>query len=260
MEYALITGATGGIGLELARIMASSGHNLILVGRQEGVLKELQTDLNGRYDVKISFIAMDLSQSGSARQLHQQCKENGWQVSHLINNAGYGDYCKVNVSKLEIYANLLQLNVVTLTELTCLFVDDMKQRGAGKVLNIGSLAAFQPCPNFAVYGASKSYVMNFTEALQYELRGTGVTATVLNPGLTQTGFVERANMGGAAIAQRGMMSAHDVASIGYNAMIKGKLNVVPGWKNKLLALGSKTMPSREILLRISAFVNRDTSN
>jgi uncharacterized protein len=259
VEYALITGATSGIGLELAKIMASRGHDLILVARQESVLKELQAELNGRYAVKISYLAMDLSQAGAARRLYQQCKDKGWSVSHLINNAGYGDYSKVNASKLDTYANLLQLNVVSLTELTCLFVDDMKQRGAGKILNIGSLAAFQPCPNFAVYGASKSYVMNFTEALHHELRGTGVTATVLNPGLTQTGFVARAHMEGAAIAQRGLMPASDVAKIGYDAMMKGKLNVVPGWKNKLLSLGSRTMPSREILLRISALVNRDTS-
>lgn len=258
MEYALITGATSGIGLELSKIMSSRGHDLILVGRQEGVLKELQAELIGLYAVKVTYLAIDLSQSGAARYLYQQCKDKGWLVSHLINNAGYGDYCKVNVSQLDTYANLLQLNVVTLTELTCLFVDDMKQRGAGKILNIGSLAAFQPCPNFAVYGASKSYVMNFTEALNYELRGTGVTATVLSPGLTKTGFVARAHMEGAAMAQRGVMSARDVASIGYEAMMKGKLNVVPGRINKLLSFGSRTMPSREILLRISALVNRET--
>jgi len=150
------------------------------------------------------------------------------------------------------------LNVVALTDLTALFVNDMKQRKSGRIMNVGSIAAFQPVPNLAVYAATKAYVMQFTEALNYELRGTGVTATVLNPGVTETGFVSRANMGGAANAKSGLMDAPTVARVGYEAMMAGKLNVIPGWKNQLLAFGSKTMPSREVLLRIADSIMKDT--
>jgi hypothetical protein len=126
-------------------------------------------------------------------------------------------------------------------------------------MNVGSIAAFQPGPNLAVYAASKAYVMHFTEALNYELRGTGVIATVLNPGVTETGFVSRANMEKAANTQSGLMDAATVAKSGYDAMMAGKLNVIPGWKNRMLALGSMTMPSREVLLRITGSILKDTS-
>jgi hypothetical protein len=126
-------------------------------------------------------------------------------------------------------------------------------------MNVGSIAAFQPGPNLAVYAASKAYVMHFTEALNYELRGSGVIATVLNPGMTETGFFSRAKMESASNAQSGMMDAASVANSGYEAMMAGKLNVIPGWKNRMLAFGSQTMPSREVLLRISGAILKDTS-
>jgi short-subunit dehydrogenase len=259
-KYALITGASSGIGQELALLMAQNGHNLFLVARSENVLKELQGRWEKEFSIKVGYLALDLSIPGHASILYEHCKTAGIEVEYLVNNAGYGDYGKVESAKLDTYANLLQLNIVALTELTALFANDMRQRGFGRILNIGSIAAFQPCPNLAVYGASKSYVMNFTEALNFELRGTGVSATVLNPGVTETGFVARANMHHAANANKGLMSAREVAETGYQAMMNGKLNVVPGWKNRLLSFGSRTMPSREILLRISASVMRNTSH
>ncbi|MBU3735422.1 MAG: SDR family oxidoreductase [Methylobacterium sp.] len=259
MDYALITGASGGIGLELAGIMASKGHPLILVARRAELLQTLKQQLEADHGIPVEVISADLSLPGQARAIHSHCRERGYTVSYLVNNAGYGDYGKLQAAKLDTYTNLLQLNILALTEMTTLFAEDMKQRGFGRILNVGSLAAFQPCPNFAVYAASKSYVMNFTEALNYELRGSGVTATALNPGVTETGFVARAGMQGAANAKRGLMSAATVAAIGYDAMMRGKLNVVPGWKNLLLSLGSRTMPSRELLVRISAAVMRDTA-
>lgn len=257
MSYALITGASSGIGLELARIMASKGHNLILVARREEVLNALKTQWEQEYQVKVETRAVDLSLPGQAQALHEYCRDQGFMVDALVNNAGFGDYGKFDVDKLDVYRNMLQLNVAALTELTALFVHDMKQRLSGRILNVGSLAAFQPGPNFAVYAATKAYVMQFTEALNYELRGTGVTVTLLSPGMTETGFVSRASMEGAAMAQSGLMDARNVAEAGYRAMKAGKLNVIPGWKNQLLAFGSKTMPSREILLRIAGGILRN---
>jgi short-subunit dehydrogenase len=258
MEYALITGASSGIGFELANIMAEKGHNLILVARREAALHDLKNHLEKSYKVAVEIAVMDLSETGQAQALYQHCINHQFTVKYLVNNAGYGDYGKFDLSKLEIYQNMLQLNIVTLTELTALFLDEMKKRKSGHILNVGSIAAFQPGPNFAVYAASKAYVMQFTEALNFELRDTGVCATLLSPGVTKTGFISRANMGAAANAKSGLMTAKAVALAGYKAMMKGKLNTIPGWKNQILALGSKTMPSREILLQITARILRDT--
>jgi len=258
VEYALITGASSGIGLELANIMAEQGHNLILVARTEATLQDLKNKLESTHKVAVQIIAMDLSKHGQALALYRHCLSQQFTINCLVNNAGYGDYGIFDSSKLETYQNMLRLNVMFLTELTAFFVHDMKARKSGRVLNVGSLAAFQPGPNFAVYAASKAYVMQFTEALNYELRGTGVSVTLLSPGVTETGFASRANMGSAANAKSGLMSAKDVARAGYKSMMAGKLNVIPGWKNKLIALGSKTMPSREILLQIAARILRDT--
>ncbi|MFM9912724.1 MAG: SDR family NAD(P)-dependent oxidoreductase [Methylophilaceae bacterium] len=259
MNYTLITGASSGIGLELAKIMARNQHNLILVARREDILQALKTQLQSEFKVNIEIRAMDLSLPGQAQALYEDCKNQGFIVEGLVNNAGYGDYGKCEVGKLDIYRNMLQLNNIALTELSVLFAQDMKTHRAGKIMNVGSIAAFQPGPNFAVYAASKAYVMQFTEALNYELRGTGVSVTLLSPGATETGFVSRAQMQDAAVMKNGLMGAQSVAKTGYDAMMAGKLNVIPGLKNAILALGSKTMPSREILLRIAGSIFKDTS-
>jgi uncharacterized protein len=260
MSYALITGASSGIGLELARIMASQGHNLILVARRKDVLQELKARWEKEFRVKIEICALDLSVPGQAQALYEFCRDQGFIVDCLVNNAGYGDFGKFDSAKLDTYRNMLQLNVMALTELTALFVIDMKQHLTGRIMNIGSIAAFQPGPNLAVYAATKAYVMQFTEALNFELRGTGVSVTLLSPGVTETGFVSRANMGSAANAKSGLMDAKTVAMAGYKAMMAGKLNVIPGWKNQILAFGSKTMPSREVLLRIAGAILKDTTD
>ena len=260
MEYALITGASGGIGLELAGIMAANKHNLILVARRRDILLEKKAAWEQQFGIRVETCALDLSQPGSALQLYEFCTARDLQVDILINNAGFGDYGRFEGQKLDTYRHMLQLNVTTLTELTGLLLEGMKKRGRGRILNVASLAGFMPGPNFAVYAASKAYVMHFTEALNYELRASGVSATVLCPGITETGFVSRAGMAGAALAQSGLMDARRVAQIGYEAMMAGRLNVVPGWKNKLSAFASMATPSREALLRIAGFVFRDSAN
>jgi uncharacterized protein len=258
MEYALITGASSGIGLELANIMAEKGHHLILVARREALLTVLKNKLETQYKVNVIIHAMDLSLPNQAKTLHEFCDAQKLSVNILVNNAGFGDYGKFDSDKLVTYQNMLQLNIVALTELTALFLVQMKIKKSGRIMNIGSIAAFQPLPNFAVYAASKAYVMQFTEALNYELRGTGVSATLLSPGVTETGFVERANMAGAANVKGGLMDAKVVAMQGYKAMMNGNLNVTPGWKNQLQTFGSRVMPSRELLLQIAAIVLKDT--
>jgi uncharacterized protein len=258
MEFALITGASSGIGLELATIMAEKGHNLLLIARSKDRLATLKTSLESKFKIKVVIVVMDLSIPNQAKVLYQYCMNENILVNCLVNNAGYGDYGLFETTKLATYQNMLQLNILALTDLTALFLEDMKKRKSGRILNVGSIAAFQPIPNFSVYAASKAYVMQFTEALNYELRGTGVTATLLSPGVTETGFVARANMHNAANTKGKLMDAYSVAIQGYQAMMRGKLNVTPGWKNKILTFGSRIMPSREMLLRISATILKDS--
>jgi uncharacterized protein len=222
MEYALITGASSGIGLELANIMAEKSHNLILVARRNALLQALKTKLEIQYKVNVVIVAMDLSLPNQAKALHDFCDELKLTVNCLVNNAGFGDYGKFDSDKLATYQNMLQLNIIALTELTALFLTQMKTRKSGHIMNVGSIAAFQPGPNLAVYAASKAYVMQFTEALNFELRGSGVSATLLSPGVTETGFVSRANMVNAANAKNGLMDAKTVALAAYKAMMGGQ--------------------------------------
>lgn len=259
MHYSLITGASSGIGLALAERMAQAGHNLLLVARRGEILLALKRDWEDQYKVRIETRAMDLSIPGQAQSLYDDCRNHGITIDYLVNNAGFGDYGDFEADKLDTYRNMLQLNIVCLTELTALFAQDMKQRGFGRILNVGSIAGFLPMPTFAVYAASKAFVMQFTEAINYEMRGSGVTATLLSPGMTETGFVERANMAASANAQNGLMDAKTVAEAGYKAMCAGQLNVIPGWKNQLMALGSKSLPSREALLLIASSVLKNTA-
>lgn len=258
MEYGLITGASSGIGLELACIMAEKGHHLILVARSKDRLLELKNKLESQFKIQVVIVVMDLSVPNQAKALYQYCIDHNLTVNCLVNNAGYGNYGTFETNKLATYQNMLQLNILALTDLTALFIDDMKRRQSGRILNVGSIAAFQPLPKFSVYAASKAYVMQFTEALNYELRGSGVTATLLSPGVTETGFVARANMQNAANTKGKLMDARSVALQGYQAMMQGKLNVTPGWKNRLMTFGSRTMPSRELLLRISANILKES--
>ncbi len=255
-KTALITGASGGIGYELANLFAQDGINVVLVARRKNRLEEIKADFEQRYKIIVHCVALDLALTDSPAQLYQFCQENKLQIDYLVNNAGYGDYGKSVTVDPALYQNMLSLNVLTLTLLTNLFVREMVQRRFGYVLNIGSLAAFQPVPQMAVYGASKTYVMHFTEALHAELKGTGVSATVLNPGVTETGFVDRARMAGAAHAQGRLLKASRVALAGYRGMLAGKLNVVPGLLNRLLAISTGLTPSRRVLLAISSFVMR----
>ena len=255
-KTALVTGASGGIGYELATLFARNGIDLILVARQKEKLTAIKLDFERQYAIRVDCVAVDLSAPDAPDQLYQFCQTNQLTVDYLVNNAGYGDYGKLVGAKPDLYPNMLALNVLSLTKLTYLFVRDMVGRGFGRVLNIGSLAAFQPVPQMAVYGASKSYVMHFTEALHAELKGTGVTATVLSPGVTQTGFVKRANMGNAVYAQGKQLTAARVAQAGYRGMMAGRLNVVPGLLNRLLAISTGLTPSRRLLLAISTFVMR----
>lgn len=244
---ALITGASSGIGLELAQVMASKGHNLILVARSQKTMEDLAQKLEEQYSIKATVIAKDLSQVEAPKALYEEVMAANLQVDILVNNAGFGDsglFANANDQKT---IDMLQVNVQALTQLTRLFLPAMLSRKSGRVMNVGSTGSFAPTPTMAVYCATKAYVLSFTEALSEEVRGTGVTATVLCPGVTTTGFAKQADTEKSFLVNLYQMTAAAVAKQGYRAMMKGKRRIVTGLFNQLLVISTLLSPNRMIL-------------
>lgn len=237
---ALITGASGGLGLEFAKLFAEDGHNLMLLARSGDKLNQVCAELSARYGVEAVSYVVDLS---SPEQLEQLLKNiSGIRIDYLVNNAGFGDTGYFHKKPWKVQQDMINLNILALSRLTHHCVQGMVQRGFGRILNIASTAAFQPSPFFNVYAATKSYVLSFTEALQVELSGTGVTATVSCPGPTETGFHTRAGSYKSRIMGMGLMSSEAVAQKAYKAMMKGKTLVLHGLRNALLAFSIRLTP------------------
>lgn len=242
---ALVTGASGGIGLELARLFAQDGYNLVLVARNSEKLAQLASELEKRHSISAKTVAIDLSEHDSPEQLYSQLQTEGISVDVLVNNAGFTVFGRFLETPLQDELQMMQVNMVTLTHLTKLFLPQMVERGWGKILNLASTAAFQPGPLMAVYYASKSYVLSFSEAIANELQGTGVTVTALCPGPTRTGFQKRGNMEDSRlVAGREIMSAKTVARVGYRALMKGQQVVIPGFTNWLFAEAVRFAPRK----------------
>lgn len=247
MKTVLITGASGGIGKEIAQIFAENGNNLVLIARNKNKLEQIAKEFEINYKVRVTVLAQDLSKSNIALKIYSEIKDRGILVDILINNAGFGNFGHFVDSDLKRTTEMININITTLTEFTSLFVKDMIKINSGKILNIASTAAFQPIPKFAAYAATKSYVLHFTEALHYELKETNVSVSVLCPGPTSTGFKERANAENSNVFKSGVMNAKVVAKVGYKGLIKNKMTIIPGFKNKLMSL-SHTIPSRNLLV------------
>jgi len=228
MQNTLITGATGGIGLELARLMASKGHSLVLVARGGDKLAQVKKNISVEFGVSVATITQDLAAAGSAKAVYDKAKKQGVQI--LVNNAGVGLQGDFFKDSLAANQQMAYLNMVSLMELTHLFGNDFIEKGQGRILNVGSIAAFFPGPNQPVYYATKAFVRSLSLALAYNLRGSGVTVTVLHPGTTKTGFFVAA---GAPSFRQGA-SPKAVAKTGYNAMMAGKVEVTHGGLNKFL--------------------------
>ena len=239
---ALITGASGGIGLELARLFAADGHDLVLVARSAGKLSSLADELKGRHNVRARVLPADLARPEAPREIYEELRRDGVNVDALVNNAGVGSYGLFAETDSKAELDLLQINVVALTHLTKLFLPALIARRRGYVMNVASTAAFQPGPLMAVYYASKAYVLHFSEALSNETEGTGVVVSALCPGPTETGFVEAAGMEESKLFDRGPMNAREVAEVGYRGMLAGKRIVIPGLRNALVAHAVGFMP------------------
>lgn len=239
---ALVTGASGGIGLELARLFAADGHHLVLVARSKDKLSKLAEELGSKHNVSARVLSADLARPEAPREIFDDLQAAGVSVDALVNNAGIGSYGLFAETDLKSELDLLQINVVALTHLTKLFLPPMIARRRGHILNVGSTAGFQPGPLMAVYYASKAYVLSFSEALANECEGMGVTVTVLCPGPTETGFVAAAGMEESKLFDRGAMTARDVAEAGYRGMLDGKTIVIPGLRNAFVARAVGFMP------------------
>ena len=255
MKTVLITGASRGIGKEFADIFAKQGFNLILVARNTEMLEQLLDKYEKKYDIRVTVFSVDLSQPNTAAEIYSEIQNRKIDVDIVINNAGIGEHGEFIDSDLSKIRNMINLNILTLTELTYLFAKNMRAKNKGKILNIASTASFQPVPRFAVYAATKSYVLNFTEALSYELKDTDVSASTLCPGPTATGFKKSANIKESKLFNGKLMDAKFVAKIGYESLMKGNMTIIPGFKNKLLAFFSKITPSRNLLVWISGKIS-----
>jgi uncharacterized protein len=252
---ALITGASSGLGLELARLFARDGHDLVLTARHTDVLERLGGELAGRHGVRYWVIGADLADPGAPAAIVGRIPPAAVPVTVLVNNAGFGTSGPFAAIDLATEVALLQVNVVALTTLTKLLLPPMLAQRSGRILNVASTAAFQPGPFMAVYYASKAYVLSFSEALAEELDGSGVTVTALCPGPTATAFLARAGLTGVRLAERNplTMQAAPVAAAGYRGLRRGARIVIPGVGNKLLALITQLSP-RRVVVKVSRFI------
>ncbi|MCF8296081.1 MAG: SDR family oxidoreductase [Saprospiraceae bacterium] len=241
--YAIVTGASGGIGYELAKLLAKDNYNLILIARTIEKLNEIKKELENKFSISVITLKKDLSASGSATELFDEIKTKNLKVSILVNNAGFGDFSAFAESDLDKQLRMMQLNIVSLTELSRLFLPELINQKEGKILNIASIAAFMPGPMMSVYYASKAFVLSFTEAISNELKGSGVSATALCPGPTKTKFFDAAEVENPKFMQLlKMADSSSVAKYGYKSLMKGKVIAVPGFMNKLIVCSIRFTP------------------
>jgi len=221
MKTALITGASSGIGKELARIHASKGGNVVLVARRGAELESLRSEVEDKHKVEVFIFQQDLSKEGAAKNVFEFCKENNIEIEYLMNNAGFGGHGNFVDRPLDKDVEMIHLNIQALVELSHLFLQDMKKRKAGKILNTASTAGFLPGPLQATYFATKAFVVSFTKGISHELKPHGITVTALCPGPVKTEFEFVAGMGNGDMFKNGA-TAYSTALKGYNAMMKGK--------------------------------------
>ena len=249
-KWALITGASSGIGLELARIHAAAGGHLAIAARRESKLAELKEELEGRHGVKVMTFACDLSRPGAATQLYEDIKAAGIKVDYLINNAGFGGHGKFHERDWEADAQMINLNILALAELTRRFLPDFVARNSGRILNVSSTAGEVPGPLQAVYYASKAFVTSFSNAFAEELSDTNITVTSLKPGYTETEFADAAHLRSTRLVSGGGATAASVAQDGYDAMLAGQLNRISGMGlSQRIQLAMAPMAPRKMLLK-----------
>lgn len=256
-QTALITGASSGIGYELARIFAREKYNLVLVARSEKKLHDIADELTKAHGVNVQVLVKDVSVLASATEIYETLKQKGVVVDVLVNNAGFGDFGFFTETKWEKELEMINLNITALTALTKLFVGDMVARKSGKILNVASTASFQPGPLMAVYYATKAYVLSFSEAIANELSGTGVTVTALCPGPTESGFQVAADMQDSKLVKgKKIPTSKDVAEYAYKSLMSGKVVAVHGVMNKVMAQSVRYTPRAVVRSIVRAMSER----
>lgn len=243
MAYALITGASGGIGLALARELASKKHDVLLVARTADALRRNCEEIRTTFQVAADYLAMDLSKPEAAFEVRNWIAGKGYTIDILINNAGYGSWGKLKDIPREELNNMMHLNMQTLADFCKIFLPDLEKQNKAYILNVSSTAAYQAVPTLSTYAATKAFVLLFTRGLRWELKDSPVSVSCLSPGSTSTGFIDRANLGMLKErAEKVSMKAEDVARIAVKGMFAGKAEIVPGFLNWMSVAFVKHLP------------------
>jgi short-subunit dehydrogenase len=246
-KTALITGATSGIGFELAKLFAKDGYNLVIVARDQGELDTTAAELKRSFGIDVTKLAYDLFDPVNAMEVYNDIKTKGIEIEVLVNNAGHGHYGEFVDTDLEMELKIINLNICSLVVLTKLYVKEMVSRGSGRILNTSSIASKSPGPWQSVYHGTKAFVQSFTEAIRVEVKEHGVTVTALLPGATDTDFFRKADMESSKVVQdeSKLSDPADVAKDGYEALMAGKDMVVSGFKNKMQVAMSGISPDEK---------------
>ncbi|WP_252224192.1 SDR family oxidoreductase [Clostridium sp. ZBS2] len=254
-KHALITGGTEGIGLELAKLFAKDNCNLLIVARNKEKLLQVKNYIENEYKVDVDILSVDLSIHNSCEEIFKFVDKKNITVDYLINNAGIGSFGFFHKGESRFEENLININIVSLTNLTKYFIEKMVEKNHGGVINIASTAAFVGGPKMAMYYSSKAYVLSLTEALYEEVKDLGIKVSCVCPGPVKTSFQSKAGIKKSEKAKKYLMDADKVAKIAYKEFFKGKAIIIPGYKNKLLVWGTKLIPrsiSRKIILKNNA--------
>lgn len=248
-EYTLITGASSGIGYEMAKQLAAKNHHLILVARSQDKLEVLQKELKQQFGIEVLYLLYDLSEPNSAQDLYHEVKHHNYLVTGLINNAGFGDYGYFMEMSLKKDEEMIAVNITVLVGLTKLFGADMAKAGKGRIMNVASLLSFLPFPYYSVYSATKSFVLAFTETVSAELQGTGVIVTALCPGTVETPFHTNAMRKTNAMSANKPMPANVVAKAGVELFLNGKGKKIVGFMNWFLSNLPRITPD-QLMMKI----------
>ena len=248
-QYILITGASSGIGYEMAQQLAALKYNLILTARSEDKLAAMQQEISSKYGITVHCIPKDLGKTAQAAQLFDDIKNAGYQVSHLVNNAGFGDYGSFLETSLERELNMIDLNVSSLVILTKLFARDMAARKSGRIMNVASVIAYLPFPYQSMYSATKSFVLAFSQTIAAELEGTGVVVTTLAPGVTETAFISPEMRETNLLKSNKPTSVKTVATEGVKLLLHGKGKKIIGFQNRFNSILAGILPD-QIMMKI----------
>ena len=257
-SYALVTGASSGMGYEYAKLFAKDGKNIVVLARSRDKLEGLKRDLEKQHGTKVMVLVKDLSDPKAPQEVFSELEKAGINIDVLVNNAGFAVYGKFSDSDWQKEAEMLQVNIIALTQMTKLFLKKMMQNKSGRIMNISSIGGWGPMPWWSVYAATKAYVLSFTEAIAREVKGSGVSITCFCPAVTRTLFFKRSDSEKSIAYQRGFLSmdAETAAKQGYRALAKGKTCAIAGLQSSLIIwFGTRLMP-RDLAIRMNEAVSR----